>query len=136
MLRSIGNTVWALGSLPSPSSGGLADTIISALRAGESRGDGPEPLAATAAIRPRARRWLASRLAPLSRHPRRWSLRFTVPIAVVLGVALSLVNQGGMLLAGDIDVRMCVVCGLNFLLPFAALNIMLLAVASWAGKST
>jgi hypothetical protein len=61
-------------------------------------------------------------------------MRVTFPIAIVLGVALSLVNQGGMLLSGDIDLRMCVICALNFLLPLAALNLLLLAVASWAGS--
>jgi hypothetical protein len=130
MLRSLGNTIRALGSLPAPPSAGLAATIISALRAGESGQPAPERLGAGARIRPPARSLLAGRLAPLLLHRAR--LRVTVPIALVLGVVLSLVNQGGMLLAGNIDLRMCVICALNFLLPLAALNLLLLAVASWA----
>jgi anti-sigma factor RsiW len=134
MLRSLGNTVRALGSLPAPSAAGLAEKIISALRAGEPGQSTPELLSAEAGVRPWWRRRVAERLVLAgSRTPRRW-MRVTFPIAIVLGVALSLVNQGGMLLSGDIDLRMCVICALNFLLPLAALNLLLLAVASWAGS--
>ena len=78
----------------------------------------------------RWRRKLADRLARPQWH-RAW-LRVTVPIALVLGVALSLVNQAGMLLSGEIDLRMCAICGLDFLLPFAALNLVLAIAASIA----
>jgi hypothetical protein len=60
---------------------------------------------------------------------RRPRLRITVPIALLAGVAVSLVNHGGMLLSGHIDAQMCAICGLDFLVPFAALNVALLAPA-------
>lgn len=39
-----------------------------------------------------------------------------------------------MLLSGQIDVRMCATCALDFLLPLAALSALWLAVASWSGS--
>jgi hypothetical protein len=112
MLRSLSSTIRALGSMPSPTSAGLAETVISVLRVG----DGP-------------RRLISSR----SQLRRSW-LRVTLPIGLLLGVILSLVNQGGMLLSGQIDVRMCVICALDFMLPLAALSALMLAAASWAGS--
>ena len=130
MLRSIASTVRALGSLHSPPSAGLADAIISRLRAGEPGRSATEPLVLEAGPQGRWRRQFADRLTPPHWH-RVW-LRVTVPIALVLGVALSLVNQGGMLFSGEIDLRMCAICGLDFLLPFAALNLVLAIAASIA----
>jgi hypothetical protein len=107
MLRSLSSTIRALGSMPSPSSSGLAEKVISELRVGDGR-------QAASTLR---RSWL----------------RVTLPIGLLLGVILSLVNQGGMLLSGQIDVRMCVICALDFVLPLAALSALMLAAASWAG---
>jgi hypothetical protein len=130
MLRSIATTVRALGMLRSPSSAGLADAIISTLRAGESGHSATEPLTVEAGAPRRRRRQFADRLTRSQWH-RAW-LRVTVPVAVILGIGLSLVNQGGMLLSGEIDLRMCAICGLDFLLPFAALNIVLAIAANIA----
>jgi uncharacterized membrane protein len=50
----------------------------------------------------------------------------TLPIAVIAGVVLSLVNMGGMLMHGKIDLGVCVSCAIDFLVPFLALNLGLL----------
>lgn len=66
----------------------------------------------------------------------RSQLRFTVPIGLVLGTVLALVNKGAMLLEGDISVGMCAICALDFLLPFVAINVVLLAAArvTWSRR--
>jgi hypothetical protein len=56
-----------------------------------------------------------------------------VPIALVTGVVLSLVNMGGMLVHGRIDLGVCVSCALDFLVPFLALNLGLLMLL-WAPR--
>jgi hypothetical protein len=115
-----------------PDSHELAESIIAALRTMPS----PEIASQTETKEPdpgvlrRDRLWLAQGLAWLRYCLRLSRLRLTVPIALLVGTILSLVNQGGMLMAGQIDVRMCVICGLNFLLPLVALNILLVAAAS------
>jgi hypothetical protein len=133
MLRSLAHTVRALGSMPSPPSAGLVETIISALRTREGREAAPTFLRA---VRPgrRGRRWIPRGLILSRVALRRTWLRVALPIGLLLGVVLSLVNQGGMLLSGRIDVRMCVICGLDFLVPLAALSVVLLAVATRDGS--
>jgi hypothetical protein len=145
LLRSLSDTIEALGSLgeseSSPS--GLADSVIAALRASSpseevatrrSSGLGAPQLAivrnavaptGTPAVAPRQPRRLRALLRYCLRRPQ---LRLTVPIAVGVGTVLSFVNQGGMLMAGRIDLGMCAVCGLNFVVPFVALNIVLVTV--------
>ena len=56
----------------------------------------------------------------------RAQLRLTVPIALVAGVVLSMVNMGGMLMHGRIDLGVCVSCAIDFLVPFLALNLAML----------
>ncbi len=127
MLRSLANTVRALGSMPSPPSAGLAETIVSTLRTREGRAAARSfPLAARAGQR--GRRWTPQDLISPRAQLRRTWLRVALPIGLLLGAVLSLVNQGGMLLTGQIDLRMCVACALDFLLPLVALT----ALASWA----
>jgi hypothetical protein len=75
---------------------------------------------------------------PAARAALRWclrprQLRLTVPIALVTGVVLSLVNMGGMLMHGKIDLGVCVSCGIDFLVPFLALNLGLLMLL-WAPR--
>jgi hypothetical protein len=41
-------------------------------------------------------------------------------------VALSVINQGAMLFQGQIDLGMCAMCAMNFIVPFIALNVALL----------
>ena len=114
LLASLARTIRALGSLAEPVATARAEAIIAALPAT------PGPPAASW---PRA----AARFCL-----QRTQLRFTAPIAVLVGTALSLLNQGGMLLSGRIDVAMCVVCGLDYLLPFLAVNVALLTAARMA----
>jgi hypothetical protein len=59
---------------------------------------------------------------------RRPQLRVTVPLALLVGIALSFANQGGMLLDGRIDLAMCLMCATDFVVPFVALNIVLLMI--------
>jgi hypothetical protein len=133
MLRSLANTVRALGSMPSPISAGLAETIVSALRTRGGREAAPTfPLAARAGRA--GRRWTPPDLISSRPQLRRTWLRVALPIGLLLGVVLSLVNQGGMLLAGQIDLRMCAICGLDFLLPLAALSVVLFAVTTRDGS--
>jgi hypothetical protein len=60
-------------------------------------------------------------------------LRLTLPIALLTGVVLSLVNMGGMLMHGKIDLGVCMSCALDFLVPFLALNLGLLMLL-WAPR--
>ncbi len=130
MLRSLANTIRALGSMPSPPSTGLTETIISALRVGGGPELAPRDLQMGAGVRRPAgrvpRRLISSRL----RLRRAW-FRVALPIGLLLGVVLTLANQGGMLLAGQIDLRMCAICAFDLLLPLAALSAVLFAVATW-----
>jgi hypothetical protein len=52
----------------------------------------------------------------------------------VTGVVLSLVNMGGMLLRGRIDLGVCVSCAMDFLVPFVALNLGLLLLLRIPGR--
>ena len=47
-------------------------------------------------------------------------------VAVAAGVVLTVVNMGGMLARGRIDVGMCLMCATDFLVPFVAVNLVLL----------
>lgn len=119
-LQSLTQTIDALRSLDDEVSPGRADAIIATLPATtEHRGGlGGE--------------WRPRVGAALRYCVERSQLRFTLPIAVLVGVVLSVVNQGGMLFAGRIDVGMCATCALNFVLPFVAMNVVLLSVAGVA----
>lgn len=141
-LASLETTVGALRSLEAESPDDLADSIIAALRAenppettggrqaldvtgrpalsvvpgsgrsasgARSRGDWPQ--GARGAVR-----WCLQRR----------QLRLTVPIALIAGVVLSMVNMGGMLMHGRIDLGVCMSCTIDFLVPFLALNLALL----------
>jgi anti-sigma factor RsiW len=148
-LASLTATVRALGSLETDSPSGLADSIIAGLRTGSP----PEP----ASRRPRVDaatlpalslvpgpsrqtrgdraigQWQHSARAALQWCLRPRQLRLTVPIALVTGAVLSLVNMGGMLMHGKIDVGVCVSCALDFVVPFLALNLGLLMLL-WAPR--
>lgn len=79
----------------------------------------------------RRRSWLR---AALRSCLQRSQLRFTVPIGLILGVLLSAVNQGAMLVEGHIDLGMCAICALDFLLPFVAMNAALVMAALVVGE--
>jgi hypothetical protein len=137
VLASLTDTVQALGSISKSAPAGLADSIVAALRAERAS---PE----TTGIRSRG-----ADIAPAFRgHPDDHShaagvlrtalhhcgsgpqLRLTLPITIVAGVVLSMVNMGGMLIHGRIDLGVCLMCASNFLVPFVALNLALLLLAS------
>jgi anti-sigma factor RsiW len=139
-LTSLETMLDALGSLVSPAPAGLADSIIEALRvesperaAGRpSQASAGSPLltviSGTGGEPDRDHglsRWRRGVAAGLRWCLQRRQLRLTVPIAVVAGVVLSLVNMGGMLMHGRIDLGVCLSCAMDFLVPFLALNLAL-----------
>jgi anti-sigma factor RsiW len=139
VLDSLSETIRALGSMPREPAASVADSIITALRAdssthGEERGAfvaDPDVPALTLVPQPASpsgralSRWRSVR-AVVRYCSRGRQLRFTVPVAVAAGVALSLINQAGMLFDGRIDVGMCAMCAANFVVPFVAINAALL----------
>jgi len=57
----------------------------------------------------------------------RRNLRRTSRIAVVVGILLTVINQGGVITAGHATTATWVRCGLNFLVPFLVSNAGLLS---------
>ncbi len=57
----------------------------------------------------------------------RRNLRRTVRIALVVGVVLTLINQGGVIASGHASVVTGVRCALNFVVPFLVSNAGLLS---------
>lgn len=55
------------------------------------------------------------------------NLRRTVPIALVVGVLLTVINQSGVIAAGDATTLTWVRCALNFVVPFLVSNAGLLS---------
>ena len=131
-LRSLSQTIGGLDSLRQPAPTGLADRVIAALWAATSpqltvvHGDDGGAFAPVG-WRARLRRAAAYCL-------RRSQLRVTIPVGLVVGAVLSVVNQGGMLFEGRIDLAMCAACTLDFVLPFTAMNIVLLMVTRLVGR--
>jgi hypothetical protein len=66
---------------------------------------------------------------------RRRQLRITLPLGLLAGLALSLINQGYMIFNGRVDVGMCAMCALDFVIPFVALNIGLLLATRVASRA-
>jgi hypothetical protein len=58
---------------------------------------------------------------------RRDNLRRTVPIALIVGVILTAINQSGVIAAGHATTATWVRCGLNFVVPFVVSNAGLLS---------
>jgi anti-sigma factor RsiW len=65
---------------------------------------------------------------------RRPQLRLTLPLGLVVGIALALINKGYMIFRGSVDVEMCAVCALDFVIPFVALNVGLVLATRVAGR--
>jgi hypothetical protein len=57
----------------------------------------------------------------------RRNLRRTVRIAIVVGIILTLINQGSVITAGDATAATWVRCALNFIVPFLVSNAGLLS---------
>lgn len=139
VLASLSQTIQALGSLPAEHRPGLADSVIAALRRESPQQDGVSKRSsrvtqspALTVVRGAAEPSIAHRTptgwprgvrAALQYCLRRAQLRLTLPIALLVGVALSLINQGDMIFNGRLSVGMCASCALNFVVPFIALNI-------------
>lgn len=150
VLASLTDLVDALGSLQTPSPRGLADTIVSALRAeapaelaarGRGRGSsGAAPRTVVLSVDQQSRGEQRLRRWPHEAHRAvRWclkwpQLRITAPITVGAGLVLSLVNMGGMIMAGRFDLRVCVSCTIDFLVPFLVLNLGLLLLLRLPGR--
>lgn len=149
-LDSLKTTIRSLGSLGERSPTGVANSIIAALRS-ESRAVIGDPARAPVrsdlpaltivhgSAEPRAagrqsRRRGGARAA-LRYCLQRAQLRLTLPIALLAGVVLSLVNQGGMLVDGRVDLGMCAMCAMNLLVPFVALNVGALIVPGGGRRS-
>jgi anti-sigma factor RsiW len=142
VVDSLETTVGALRSLEAESSAGLADSIIAALRAENppettSGRQAPDvagrpslsvvPVPGSAAPGERSRRgWAQGAHAAVRWCVQPRQLRLTMPIALMAGIVLSLVNMGGMLMHGRIDLGVCVSCTIDFLVPFLALNLALM----------
>jgi anti-sigma factor RsiW len=143
-------TLEGLGSLEPDSPPRLADSIIAALRAEAAPeiatlkrtpdaagtrvltvipGSGPLPGGDPIAIR-----WPREARAALRWCLQRPQLRLTLPISVVAGVVLSMVNMGGMLMHGRIDLGVCMSCAIDVLVPFIALNLGLLMLLRLPGR--
>lgn len=55
------------------------------------------------------------------------NLRRTIRIALLVGVLLTAINQGSVILAGHVNTATWIRCGLNFLIPFLVSNAGLLS---------
>jgi hypothetical protein len=128
---SLARTVDGLGSLGAQAATGIADSVIGALRSENppvgARTDQHPGLSvvtpSTGALRKDP--WRERARATLAYCCQRRQLRATLPLAVLVGVVLTVVNQGGMLFHGQIDLGMCAMCASDFVVPFIALNIAL-----------
>jgi anti-sigma factor RsiW len=155
LLESLRNAVQALRSMGANAKLGLADSVIATLRAqGYSRKEVPSPSPGHSgsraltvvpdlgpdAIEPASAHsrlrsaWRRVPRAVLDYCLRRPQLRLTLPLGLSVGIALSLINKGYMIFNGRIDVEMCAVCALDFVIPFVALNVGLLLAARVAGR--
>jgi anti-sigma factor RsiW len=139
VLDSLAHTRDGLASLPAEPRADLADSIIAALRLEAPAQDAVTKRASRAWGSPalrlvgdgarqsngnRAYIGRRLRLRPaLGYCLRRAQLRLTVPMALLVGSVLSVINQGDMIFTGRLSVGMCVTCAMNFLVPFVALNI-------------
>jgi anti-sigma factor RsiW len=120
-LSSLRQTIGELRSLPTRAPSRLPETIVAALprTAGERGGAHPG----------------IDRLRAALRYCLKGSqLRITAPVAVLVGAALSLANQGATLFRGEIDLSSCAACSLDFMLPFVALNVVLVAATRRASR--
>jgi anti-sigma factor RsiW len=125
-LRSLSQTIGGLRSLGMSAPAALPDTIIAATTSevGAAR---PAVVGGECGRAPIS--WRRGVRGALRYCMQRSQLRLTVPIALIVGAALTVVNQGGMLLDGQIDLGMCAICGADFVVPFVAMNLVLLTAA-------
>jgi hypothetical protein len=145
LLRSLNDTVDALGSLRAGARVGLADSVIAAVRAHDvSPGTesaraslpqrspaltllpdwGAKPTDVATGTR-KVRRKLGGGVRARLAYCLQWrKLRLTLTLSLLVGLALSLINQGNMIFGGRANVlAICLACSPNFVIPFVALNV-------------
>jgi hypothetical protein len=151
--QSLSSTIRALGSLQSRARPGVAESVITALRAStppETRASArPQASPSLTVVRDAAS--VASGLpsggpesqasgrrvarALMGHGLRRPQLRLTLPLGLLVGIALSVINQGTMIFSGRANLlEVCLTCSPNFLIPFVALNVGLLLAARVARR--
>ena len=144
LLDSLAGTIRSLGSLSERSPTGVADSIIAALHS-DSPAEIRDPprsslrsdMPALTIVHDSDQRlagdgpnggWPRSAIASLRYCLRVHQLRLTAPIALLAGVVLSLANQTRMVMHAPIELATWVMCAPNFVVPFIALNMVLLVV--------
>jgi len=150
--QSLSSTIRALGSLQTPTRPGVAGSVIAAVRAStpSQTGAAARPQASPSLTVVRDAVSVANGLptgGPESQASgpgvaralmgyclRRPQLRLTLPLGLLVGIALSLINKGYMIFNGRVDLEMCAICGLDFVIPFVALNVGLLLAAHLARR--
>jgi anti-sigma factor RsiW len=157
LLQSLTSTLQALRSMRSGARPDLADSVIAGLRAKSSSQDlepglylrhpGAPALTVVPDVRlhgieratagPEAGpAWRRIARALVGYRLRRPHLRLTLPLTLLAGAALSLINQGSMIFGGRANLfEVCLQCSPNFVIPFVALNIGLFLAARLAGRS-
>jgi anti-sigma factor RsiW len=155
VLESLRSAVEGLRSMRGTATNRVADSVIAALREASPPQDAM-PILSSSSPRSPTLTVVPDRVAdaveptnvgqpassPRRRIPRavlayclrRPQIRLTLPLGLVAGVALSLINKGYMIFSGNVDVEMCAVCALDFVIPFVALNIGLLLATRAAGR--
>jgi anti-sigma factor RsiW len=147
VLVSLERTVGALATMRAAARPGLADTIIAAIPSESSHQNGASRRDARRGGTP-VLRVVHDIVPPIARpqfgsdrhdeHPRRLGallsyclrrtrLRLTLSLALLVGIVLSLVDQGSMIFSGhDALLAICLACAPNFIVPFLAINAALL----------
>jgi hypothetical protein len=155
LLESLRSAVGGLRSIRATATNRIADSVISALRT-ESPPQDVMPILSSSAPRSPTLTVVPDRAAdtveptyaghsscsPRARIPRavlayclrRPQLRLTLPLGLVVGITLALINKGYMIFSGSVDVEMCAVCALDFVIPFVALNVGLVLATRFAGR--
>jgi anti-sigma factor RsiW len=150
-LASLTDTIQALSTIASDQPNGLADSIIAALRNEDALGDPtaagvrdrsgqPELKVLHGASHPPppndSSAPVLRRLRAAVRYCLSWSqLRLTLPITIAAGVVITMVNMPGAVVHGRIDLGVCLMCATDFLVPFLALNLVLLMLWSTPARS-
>jgi anti-sigma factor RsiW len=141
-LASLTDTINALSTIASDQPNGLADSIIAALRNEDAPGNTTAPGLPDRSGQPELKVLQGAGQPPLHndsgarvlrrlraavRYCLSWSqLRLTLPITIAAGVVLTAVNMPGTMIHGRIDLGVCLMCATDFLVPFFALNLVLL----------
>lgn len=116
-LESLAGTVRLLGELRGGADVGIADSVVAALRDERVSADQRRTALGGSSAQTFVHYCLA-----------RPQLRLALPVAVLVGAALSLTGQGAMLLHRELDVASCI--GLNLLAPFISVSVILLLLRS------